>query len=243
LPENETLKVMETPEFLQSSIPYAAYSPPTMFASSDQGLFFVSPANGNEELLKEHCYSSFPLTVLHEGYPGHHLQFARQRNLSSKMRRTYNVASNYEGWTLYCEEMMHRVGYYDDAMRLYQLKDRLWRAARIVVDVSMQCYGMTDQEAADFLVGNAKLSPKGARVDVNWYTQLPTTPMSYLIGTLELDTIREKFMATGKSLKEFHDTFLECGSIPLSHVESLLMEKAKEEPATEPSDPNSPEHS
>lgn len=225
LPENETLKVMETPLFLQNSIPYAAYCPPTMFAKSGQGLFFVSPVKGNKELLKDHCYASFPLTVLHEAYPGHHLQFATQRNLNSDIRKIYNVASYYEGWTLYCEEMMNRVGYYDDAMRLYQLKDRLWRAARIVVDVSMHCYGMSDQEAAQFLVDNAKLSQQGARVDVNWYTQMPTTPMSYLMGTLEVDRIREKFMGQGKSLREFHDAFLSCGAIPLQYVEKIILDK------------------
>lgn len=225
LPKDESLKIISTPEFLQNSIPYAAYCPPTMFAPDSQGLFFVSPAKGNQEVLKEHCYAAFPLTALHEAYPGHHLQFAIQRTLNSDIRKIYDVASYYEGWTLYCEEMMYRCGFYDDAMRLYQLKDRLWRAARIVVDVSMQCYGMTDDEAVTFLVDNAKLSPQGARVDVNWYTQSPTIPMSYLIGTLEVDRMREQYINQGKSLMEFHDAFLSCGAIPLKHVREVLFSK------------------
>lgn len=223
LPKKESLLIMETPSFLKDSIPLAAYSMPSMFGENSEGLFFVSPPNGNLDLLKEHCFAAFPLTVLHEGYPGHHLQFAFQRELTSKMKRIFNVSSNYEGWTLYCEQMMHEQGYYDDAMRLYQLKDRLWRACRIVVDVSMHCYGMTDVEAAHFLVDQAKLSKQGARVDVNWYTQYPTVPMSYLAGTLELEKIRDDYLKTGKSLKEFHDDFLQCGAIPLEFVRSELL--------------------
>lgn len=222
LPKEASLQVLETPGFLRESIPYAAYSPPTMFAADSQGLFFVTPPQGNQDVLKEHCYASFPLTAIHEGYPGHHLQFSRQRLLTSDIRKVYDVASNYEGWTLYCEEMMYRAGFYDDAMRLYQLKDRLWRAARIVVDVGMQTAGMSDKEAVAFLVENAKLSPQSARVDVNWYTQNPTVPMSYLIGMLEVDQMRAAYLATGRTLKEFHDAFLSCGAIPLKHVRKIL---------------------
>jgi uncharacterized protein (DUF885 family) len=222
LPTTDSLLVIDTPEFLRESIPYAAYSPPAMFAPDNQGLFFVTPPAGNRDVLKEHCDASYPLTTLHEAYPGHHLQFATQHGFTSAIRKIYDVASAYEGWTLYCEEMMFEAGFYDDAMRLYQLKDKLWRAARIVVDVCMHCYGMTDVEAADFLVAEAKLTARSARVDVNWYTQSPTVPMSYLIGMLEVMRIRKDFLARGKTLKEFHDAFLACGAIPLASVREIL---------------------
>lgn len=222
IPREETLAIIETPAFLLESIPFAAYRHPRMFAADPQGLFFVTPPRGNEEVLKDHCLASFPLTALHEAYPGHHLQFSRQRQSPVKIRKVYDVASYYEGWTLYCEEMMYRLGFYDETMRLYQLKDRLWRACRIVVDVGMQCFGMTDAQAAQFLVDNAKLSKQGARVDVNWYTRAPTIPMSYLIGMLEVDRLRQDFMRRGKSLKEFHDAFLSTGAIPLRHVRAIL---------------------
>lgn len=222
LPEQESLQIIETPDFLKHSIPYAAYTPPAMFNGSGKGIFFVSPPQGKSELLKEHCFASFPLTALHEAYPGHHLQFATQKNLKSPIRKIYDVASYYEGWTLYCEQMMCEQGFCDDQMKFFQLKDRLWRAARVVVDVSMHCFGMNDTEAVDFLVENAKLSRDGARVDVNWYTQSPTTPLSYLIGTLEVEKIRNSFLNSGKTLKEFHDAFLSCGAIPLSSVKKIL---------------------
>ncbi|MCP5463911.1 MAG: DUF885 domain-containing protein [Deltaproteobacteria bacterium] len=222
LPEKESLEIINTPKFLQDQLPLAAYMHPPMFAGNGEGQFFVTPANGDLERLKEHCYASFPLTTLHEAYPGHHLQFAIQSKLKSPLRKIYNVSSYYEGWTLYCEEMMYRTGFYDDAMRLYQLKDRLWRAARIVVDVSMQCFGMTDDEAVQFLVDQAGLSKGAARGDVNWYTQSPTIPMSYLIGMLEVDRIRDDYQRKGHSLKEFHNAFLNCGAIPLGCVREIL---------------------
>ena len=74
----------------------------------------------------------------HEGYPGHHLQMSSVNRILSLTRRAIRSTVMIEGWGLYTEQLMHDVGYYDDAARLAQLAMRLLRALRIVLDMELQ---------------------------------------------------------------------------------------------------------
>jgi uncharacterized protein (DUF885 family) len=226
IPPREKLKVIETPLFARSTIPYAAYIDPPLFAKDRTGHFFVTPVTGSKsqkmnDYLREHCYASLVITALHEGYPGHHLQFVYQANLKRPIRKIFNCSSYYEGWALYCEEMMGEEGFYDPRAKLLQLKDKLWRACRVIVDVGMHTQGMTDGEAVNFLSKNARMAKSAARADVNWYTQRPTVPLSYLTGMLKIKALREEVQKKwGKSfsLKKFHNWFLQFGAIPISLI-------------------------
>jgi len=230
IPAGENLKVVETPLFARSTIPFAAYIDPPLFATDRTGTFFVTPVNEKdrkrrEELLREHCRASLAVTALHEGYPGHHLQFVYQANLKRPIRKLFNCSSYYEGWALYCEEMMAEEGFYDEETRLLQLKDRLWRACRVIVDVGMHTEGLSDAAAVGFLARHARMAKASARADVNWYTQRPTVPQSYMTGMLKIMALREKARkkwGRGFSLKRFHDWFLGFGAIPVPLIESAL---------------------
>lgn len=226
IPPQERLRIIETPVFARSTIPYAAYIDPPLFGEDRTGTFFVTPVpatagSAREGYLREHNYASLAVTSLHEGYPGHHLQFVYQANLKSPIRRLFNCSSYYEGWALYCEEMMGEQGFYTPEFQLIQLKDKLWRACRILVDVGIQTRTMTDDEAVKFLVNKAHLSRPAARADVNWYTQSPTIPQSYFTGMLKIKALREeKKKAWGKqfALRKFHEWFLNQGAIPIGLI-------------------------
>ncbi len=230
LPRGESLKVIETPAFTRSTIPFAAYVDPPMFRGANRGTFFVTPVTVRdprkaEALLGEHNFGALRVTALHEGYPGHHLQFAVQRHAPGRMMRTYNCSSFYEGWALYCEEMMYEAGCYDAWGRLIQLKDKLWRACRVIVDVNLHTRAMSDAEAVRFMARELKMSPVSARADVNWYTMRPTVPQSYLTGMLRLKELREKLRerwGAKFSLRKFHDAVLRCGAIPIPLLEKSL---------------------
>lgn len=230
IPSDESLKIIETPVFTRNTIPYAAYVDPPMFGQENRGTFFVTPipaqGKGKTQALLEHNFGAMQVTALHEGYPGHHLQFAKQFHAKGTMMKLSMVSSFYEGWALYCEEMMYEVGYYDRATRLMQLKDKLWRACRVVVDVGMHTRKMSDAAAVKFLAKEAQMSEASARADVNWYTQRPTVPQSYLTGMLQIKKLREDCKAKwGKrfTLKKFHDDFLQFGAIPISLVRKMLL--------------------
>ncbi len=225
IPEGETLKIEPTPPFLRGIIPYAAYMMPGHLEKIQQGIFLVtpvdpeSPAEEQEEKLKGHNYAKLPVTALHEAYPGHHLQLVYANSVGSLPRKLGNFISTLfiEGWAFYCEELMEELGYIDKpSQKLGRLADQLWRAARIILDVSLHTGAMTVEEGIDFLVERAGLEPSNAQAEVRRYTMSPTQPMSYLIGKLEILKLINDYKKTNPntSLKTLHDAVLSCGSLP-----------------------------
>lgn len=231
-PKKEICVVEETPSFERPTVPYAAYMPPAVFEANQKGLFWVTPINmaadeiSQKEQLKEHSLLSFMITTLHESYPGHHLQFCVANQNSSYVRKHGQSSLLCEGWALYCEQMMGELGYYaDPRTKIFMLKDELWRAARVIIDVSLHCFGMTTEEAIKMLVEKVKLAPNQAEAEVKRYTMSPTQPMSYLVGKTLILKMREKARKLwGKkfNLKRFHDAFLSCGTIPQPLIEQEL---------------------
>jgi len=231
IPPEQQLVVEATPPFQRTTIPYAAYVPPPPFSGEQRGIFWVTPpaSEANEavvaRILRDHSSWGLPITALHEGFPGHHLQLCRANQNESQMRRYYMTSVFVEGWALYCEEMMYEQGFYSDPRtRIMQLKDQLWRACRVVIDVGLHCEGMTTEEAEAMLVGVAGLDKDNAKAEVSRYTATPTQPMSYLVGMREMLQLRESWrkIHPDSSLQEFHDEVLSHGSLPFSIIRCLM---------------------
>jgi len=224
LPEDDALELIDTPAFLRPIIPYGAYMWPAPFEQKQKGYFYVTPVSGDldavetKERLRGHNRGHMALVALHEAYPGHHLQLVRSNGHASKLRKVIHSTVFAEGWALYCEEMMHEVGYYpNDGVRLLQLRDQLWRAGRVVVDVKLHSGAMGFDEAVDFMQQRCHIERPNAIAEVKRYTQSPTQPMSYIIGKLLIQEIRrtaERARGAGFSLKAFHDDLLSHGTIP-----------------------------
>ena len=233
LPPGEELEVVETPTFERATIPYAAYIPAAPFEERQDGFFWVTPvekdapAERREDQLQGHCSWGIPITALHEGYPGHHLQLCTANRVESHFRRQFYSTVFIEGWALYCEEMMEEQGFVTDPRQvLLRLKDQLWRACRVVIDVGLHCFGMTFDEAVAELVDVAKLERANAVSEVRRYTQTPTQPMSYLIGKREINCLRDdvrKAEGANFDLKDFHDRLLSLGSIPIAFIRKHLL--------------------
>ncbi|HEX3244433.1 MAG TPA: DUF885 domain-containing protein [Chloroflexota bacterium] len=227
IPAGEKLFVVETPVFERSVVPYAAYMPPGPFEASQDGQFWVTPVNreasprDQEAQLQEHCLPHIPITTLHEGYPGHHLQLCVANRNGSIVRKRSMSSLFAEGWALYCEQMMGEQGYYaDPRTRLFQLKDMLWRGARVVIDASLHTGQMTFDEAVNLLVDEAKLARSQAEGEVRRYTMTPTQPMTYAMGKHAILELRKEHAKL--PLREFHDKVLSHGTIPLALVKRAM---------------------
>ncbi|HIE38424.1 MAG TPA: DUF885 domain-containing protein [Anaerolineae bacterium] len=225
IPEGESLRIIETPPYLRPIIPYAAYMPPGILEEQQEGIFIVTPVDPDappeeqEQKLKGHYRAKLPVTALHEAYPGHHLQlvWANQQETIPRRMGSFLATLFIEGWAFYCEEMMERLGYIaEPVQRLGRLSDQLWRAARIILDVSLHTRGMSVEEATDFLVKECQLEPANALAEVRRYTQSPTQPQSYLMGKLAILELVEEYRKANPdaSLKEIHNAILGCGSLP-----------------------------
>jgi uncharacterized protein (DUF885 family) len=154
------------------------------------------------------------------------LQLTVAAKLPSKVRKVFGNNLFVEGWALYCEEMMWEQGYWDDLrVRLFQLKDLVWRAVRVIVDVGLHCKGMSFNEAIHWLVSEAHLEHANAVAEVRRYTASPTQPLSYLTGKMAILKLRDeiqKRQGSSFSLKEFHDKLLQAGGLPIRLVEDLM---------------------
>lgn len=229
------LQVVETPVFERPTTPHAAYLPPAPFDEEQTGWFYVTPseprARDAEAPIRVHSFATIALTTVHEAYPGHHLQVATANATGSRLRRLADSPLLCEGWALYCEELMFEQGFSPDrAARIAQLRELLWRACRVVIDVGLQCGTMTPQQAVDCLVENVLLDPADAAIEVNRYALTPTQPLSYLLGKSLLVELRDETrrrLGARFDLHDFHASLLASGSIPPSLIREELAERLK----------------
>jgi uncharacterized protein (DUF885 family) len=224
-PPKEELHVVHTPEFRRHEIPFAAYLSPSPKDPNQVGYYYVTPVT-SDDLLREHNWVGLENTSVHESYPGHHLQFSVANSIpaASTLPRLMNESSVfYEGWALYCEQLMQEQGFLrSKEHRFVMLKDRLWRALRIIIDVKTQTGKMTYDEAADLMVRELHFPREQACGDLNWYSQSPSVPMGYALGWSIINRLHDqeqKRLAAKFSLHEFHDKLLSAGSISLPLVE------------------------
>jgi uncharacterized protein (DUF885 family) len=234
IPAGEALDIVDTPAFLCPTVPYAAYMAPGAFDARQEGLYYVTPVNGQlsaaeraEALLGHNRYAML-LTNVHEAYPGHHLQLVCANKVPSEIRRLFDSDVFCEGWALYCEQLVLDEGMTEDPrVRLFQLKDQLWRACRVAIDVKLHTGRMSFDEAVSMLVDVAHLERPNAVGEVKRYTQSPTQPMSYLTGKQQIMDLREgerSRLGGAFRLREFHDKLLSFGSIPVTLIRSGFAE-------------------
>jgi uncharacterized protein (DUF885 family) len=225
-PEGDMLQVKPVPEFLRAVIPTAAYQQPAAFARAQRGVFWVNDlsvtkSSETEKLAEQQQHFGLPLTCAHEGYPGHHLQFVTANHHPRKWRRLFAHAVFYEGWTLWCEQMLVDLRIDRSPwLPVQQLHDALWRCHRILVDLRLQSGRYSHEQAVAHLRKHVGFTQARAEADVNWYTAQPAVPMSYWLGRLENERLRQRLITgRGWSLRRFNDWLLSFGTIPQAWIE------------------------
>jgi len=59
-----------------------------------------------------------------------------------------------------------------------------------------------------------------SEAEINWYSASPTVPMSYWLGRLENERLRQRLVVgRGWSLQQFNDWLLSFGTIPQAWIE------------------------
>ena len=227
VPDDEVIEVIETPEYLRSVMPFAAYFSPARFDDDQRGLYIVTPAVDNDpNAMLEHYRASISNTSIHEAYPGHHLQLAVAAKHPSLTRMLTDAPEFVEGWGMYSEQMMREQGFDDGpAFRTAMYTDAVWRACRIILDVRMHRGELTPDEATDFLVEHTSFETANARAEVRRYTYTPGYQLSYLLGKVLILGLREEEQrrrGAAFSLGAFHDTLLRNGSLPITFHRRLL---------------------
>jgi len=220
-PAGESLSVEAMPDFARPTLPYAAYVQPGPFERSRRGRFWVTlPADGEPDTVREERLSGHPrkgiaVIACHEGYPGHHLQLSIAADHPSLARKALRSNVFIEGWGLYVEELMTELGFLDDPeTRLLRLKDLLWRAARVAVDVGLATGELGFEQAVRFMMDGPKLERPAAVGECRRYTLNPLQPSSYALGRAAILDLRGRARVKGLGMRAFHDALLGCASIP-----------------------------
>ena len=230
VPPDERIEVMQTPDYLRNVIPFAAYFSPPKFDPNPKGIYIVTRSvDDDPNAMREHNFSAISNTSIHEAYPGHHLQLAVANGHPSLTRLAVDAPEFVEGWGMYSEQMMREQGF-DDApnFRLNMHTDAIWRACRIILDVRMHRGEVGVEEAVAFLVEHTSFEEPNARAEVRRYTYTPTYQFSYLLGKVLLLGLRADEQARlggAFSLRDFHDTLVRNGSLPISFHRRLLRER------------------
>ncbi len=215
-----TYGVCAIPEFKAPSQTTAYYQPGAPRAGRP-GCYFVNTYN-----LHARPKWEMEALSLHEAVPGHHLQISLAQEMEGQpeFRKHAGYSAFVEGWALYGESLGEELGLYKDPYSKFgQLSYEMWRAVRLVVDTGMHSMGWTRQQAIDFFGENTGKTDQDITVEVDRYIVWPGQALAYKIGQLkirELRTEAEKKLGAKFDVRQFHDTVLEKGAVPLNILEA-----------------------
>lgn len=222
-----------TEEETYDTYPFGGYGGYELRGDQFIGFFMTSPPKSWTEpeaaaaRLMGNNYYWARVVAVHEIYPGHHLQSVITDLKARPIRKHYYTTTLGEGWGLYSEQMMYRLGFFpDDETYMAMLMMRAWRAARVVIDVSLHLGGMSFEEAVSFLMENVDMNKENATAEVRRYLGNPTRPLSYLYGYLQIERLRQeyrKLRGASFSEKDFHDRLLSYGAIPLPLIRASML--------------------
>ncbi len=177
----------------------------------------------------------------HEGIPGHHMQIAiaREQEALPQFRRFGGYTAYSEGWGLYSERLPKELGFYSDPYSEFgRLSMELLRAIRLVVDTGLHAKRWTRDQTIRYHVENSSMHEDAAAKATERYILSPGQATAYMVGMLKILELRQRANdALGEKfdVREFHDLVLRTGGVPLTVLESELMEWVAQQQAADPS--------
>jgi uncharacterized protein (DUF885 family) len=193
-----------------------------------QGSMQMGQAGGymvNTSHLDQRGLYELPALTVHEAVPGHHLQIALSQELSGLpyFRRNIGVTAFTEGWGLYSEFLGEEMGIYRDPYELFgRYSYEMWRACRLVADTGIHWLGWDIEQARRCFTENSALATHNIQTELERYISWPGQALAYKVGELRFRQLRreaEQSLGERFNIREFHDTLLLGGPLPLDVVE------------------------
>jgi len=216
---------------------YFGYLPRRRFAilpvPDDQAPFYTAGRGGpgaywvNTYNLPARALYSLPALTLHESAPGHAFQMpvAQEQKGVPNFRRAY-ISAFGEGWALYAERLGTEMGIYETPYEHFgMLSYQAWRASRLVVDTGIHAKGWSREQAQAYLMENTALARHEVETEVDRYISWPGQALSYYLGQMTIQAARakaEKALGAKFDIRNFHDTVLQLGSVPLPVLEQRI---------------------
>lgn len=168
--------------------------------------------------------------MIHELIPGHHLQLtlAKQNPICPNLRKgiTVSRAAFAEGWGTYIESLGRDLGLLQThEQQLGQLDWNIIRSIRIILDVRIHHDGWSKDQVIEFWNANM---PKRLHAlvhrEYSRMRKMPLQAITYKVGSkaiLELRAREQERLSEDFDIREFHDTLLRLGPVPLHALDEV----------------------
>ncbi|HJO05596.1 MAG TPA: DUF885 domain-containing protein [Acidobacteriota bacterium] len=240
LPDSEHVVTVDTPLAMRRSSPFGTFQTVRPFDDGVEGRLVLTPIDAelpaDQRLARSrsHHHAWTPIIAVHEAYPGHHVHALKARDNPRPLRRVAAEPITLEGWGLFTESLMFELGFLaGDEVELTILRNRLWRAARVILDVSLHTGRMGIRQAVDFLVDRVRFERSAAELEVGMYPRRPTYVLGYLIGMQEIERLRDDWVAANgppNPPSTLYDALLSAGGIPPALIRAELLGEETPEP-------------
>ncbi len=231
LPGTEECKVKQAPPYKAWNFAYINIPGP--YEKNLPSIYYVSPPDPKWDKKKQDEYvpgkGSLLFTSVHEGYPGHFLQFLHANRSKSKFGQVFVGYAYAEGWAHYTEEMMYDAGLGagDAELHIGQLQEALLRDVRFISAIGLHTKGMTVEESKKMFLEQG-LRSEGEAEQQSARGTFDPAYLNYTMGKLMIKKLREDWTSSrgGRSAwKQFHDAFLSYGGPPIPLVRKAMMGK------------------
>ncbi len=229
VPGTEECKVALAPPYKAWNFAYINIPGP--YEKGLPSVYYVSPPDPSWSKEKQDAYlpgeGSLLFTSVHEGYPGHFLNFLHSNRSKSKFGQVFVGYAFAEGWAHYTEEMMYEAGLGagDAELHLGQLQEALLRNVRFLSAIGLHTKGMTVEESKKLFIEQGLQDEGNAEQQANRGTFDPAY-LNYTMGKLMIRKLRDDWTASrgGRAAwKQFHDQFLSYGGPPIPMVRKAMM--------------------
>jgi uncharacterized protein (DUF885 family) len=159
--------------------------------------------------------------VVHEGYPGHHLQISIERRAPAQhfVLRLFSPTSFIEGWAFYAERLSDEMGVYATEMErtafLVHLTDG---AMALRADAALNTGRWTKEQAIDTMMIVAGRQRWQAEVYANRHLNTAGQTVSYMVGYRVIMDLRDRArrqLGAKFDIRAFHAQILNDGPVTM----------------------------
>lgn len=218
------VEVRRVPEFKEATSAGAYYQGASMDRARP-GVFYANLRDMNEV-----SKWAMPTLAYHEGVPGHHWQISIAQELTGlpQFRKLIPFTAYQEGWALYSEWLAKQAGWYegDPFGDLGRLQAELFRAVRLVVDTGIHAKRWPREQAITYMRDKTGMGEKEVTAEIERYIVNPGQACAYKVGMLKIQELRARAqteLGPKFDQRQFHDTVLKNGALPLEILEEQVV--------------------
>ncbi len=229
----QPVEIVRVPEYSQDSAPGGYYSMPAIDGSRP-GRFYI-----NLKDTADNPRWTLPTLLYHEAAPGHHFQISTAQLIEGVpfIRKLGPFSAYTEGWALYAERLA------SEDMNLYaedplgdlgRLQAEMFRAVRLVVDTGLHHKRWSREQAIAYMLEKTGMTEAEVTREIERYVVWPGQATSYKTGMIAIQRMRaraEEALGDEFDLRQFHETVLLNGAMPLGILDDVIDDWIEEQQA------------